>query len=160
MGASVARGFVPGVEFFVGGVQWLVRKPFPRAFQWYQGRFLCVGISRSAARVPVALRLDGWPMAHWKALSKGFPTVPGVLFVGGYFSVCDRLSLGSCAGCALVEWATYSSLESSSQGLSNGAKGWFCGWLVLVPRSVECGFGVCLVGVTRARAVGLCLDAL
>eukprot|EP00962_Isochrysis_galbana_P030240 scaffold9778_cov111-Isochrysis_galbana.AAC.5 len=57
---------------------------------------------QSAARVPVALRLDGWPMArwkarchrarggrvlvvlwlsgrpmaHWKALSKGFPTVP------------------------------------------------------------------------------------
>eukprot|EP00962_Isochrysis_galbana_P026716 scaffold8307_cov119-Isochrysis_galbana.AAC.14 len=43
------------------------------------------------------------------------------------------------------------SLESSFQGLSNGARGWFCGCLILVPRSVECGFGV-------TRAVGLCLD--
>eukprot|EP00962_Isochrysis_galbana_P010823 scaffold3013_cov113-Isochrysis_galbana.AAC.2 len=38
MGASVSLGFVPVAEIFVGGVQWLVRKPFPRAFQWYQGR--------------------------------------------------------------------------------------------------------------------------
>eukprot|EP00962_Isochrysis_galbana_P045439 scaffold17872_cov110-Isochrysis_galbana.AAC.1 len=83
-------------------------------------------------------------MARWKALSKGFPTVPGVFFVGG-----------SCAGagCALGEWATNGSLESSFQVLSNGARGRFCGWLILVPWSVECGLGV-------TRAVGLCLDAL
>eukprot|EP00962_Isochrysis_galbana_P040500 scaffold14684_cov103-Isochrysis_galbana.AAC.1 len=98
------------------------------------------------ARVPAALRLDRRPMVHWKALSEGFPVVPGAFSVDGYFSVRGRLSLGSCAGCILVEWATNGSLESSFRGLSNGARGWFCGCLVLLPRSVECGFGL-----TRAR---------
>eukprot|EP00962_Isochrysis_galbana_P060956 scaffold36031_cov152-Isochrysis_galbana.AAC.5 len=31
--------------------------------------------------------------------------------------------VGSCAGCALVEWATNGSLESFFRGLSNGARG-------------------------------------
>eukprot|EP00962_Isochrysis_galbana_P039916 scaffold14385_cov89-Isochrysis_galbana.AAC.1 len=106
-----------------------------------------------AARVPAVLRLDRRPMVHWKALSEGFPVVPGAVSVDGWFSVRGRL--GSCAGCILVEWATNGSLESSFQGLSNGARGWFCGCLVLLSRSVECGFGL-----TRARAVGLCLVAL
>eukprot|EP00962_Isochrysis_galbana_P032314 scaffold10594_cov107-Isochrysis_galbana.AAC.1 len=33
-------------------------------------------------------------MVHWKALSRGFPLVPGVVCVDGYCSVCGRLSLG------------------------------------------------------------------
>eukprot|EP00962_Isochrysis_galbana_P027716 scaffold8730_cov84-Isochrysis_galbana.AAC.1 len=44
-------------------------------------------------------------MACLKALSGGSPMVPGVVCVGGYFSVCGRLSLGSgsCVGrvCAI-----------------------------------------------------------
>eukprot|EP00962_Isochrysis_galbana_P032930 scaffold10938_cov123-Isochrysis_galbana.AAC.5 len=68
--------------------------------------------------------------------------VPGAVFVGG-----------SRAGCASVEWATNGSLESPFQGLSNGARGGFCGWLFLVLRSVEFGFRV-------TRAVGLGLDVL
>eukprot|EP00962_Isochrysis_galbana_P049501 scaffold20989_cov108-Isochrysis_galbana.AAC.5 len=92
------------------GDQWLVGKPFPRAFQRCQGA-IAIGLCHNV---------------FW---------------------------VGSCAGCALGEWATNGSLESSFQGLSNGARGGFCGWLVLVPWSVECGLGV-------TRAVGLCLDAL
>eukprot|EP00962_Isochrysis_galbana_P021445 scaffold6328_cov131-Isochrysis_galbana.AAC.1 len=86
-------------------------------------------------------------MARWKALSKGFPTVPECDWALPH----NVFWVGSCAGCALGEWATNGSLENYFQGLSNGAKGGFCGWLVLVPWSVECGLGV-------TRAVGLCLD--
>jgi len=45
-------------------------------------------------RVPIVFVLNGRPMAHWNALSKGFPMVPRSVFVGGYFSVCGLLSLG------------------------------------------------------------------
>eukprot|EP00962_Isochrysis_galbana_P056365 scaffold28288_cov127-Isochrysis_galbana.AAC.2 len=48
-----------------------------------------------SGRVPGVFRLNGRPMAHWKALLEGFPTVPGAGCVGG-----------SCAGCVSVEWAT------------------------------------------------------
>eukprot|EP00962_Isochrysis_galbana_P058071 scaffold30775_cov99-Isochrysis_galbana.AAC.1 len=53
------------------GDQWFIGKPFPRASQWCQGRFLWMG------RVLAVPWLSGRPMAHWKALSRGFPTVPG-----------------------------------------------------------------------------------
>eukprot|EP00962_Isochrysis_galbana_P020491 scaffold5984_cov137-Isochrysis_galbana.AAC.2 len=47
-----------------------------------------------AARVPAVLRLDRRPMVHWKALSEGFPVVPRAVSVDGWFSVRGRLSLG------------------------------------------------------------------
>eukprot|EP00962_Isochrysis_galbana_P035130 scaffold12001_cov116-Isochrysis_galbana.AAC.6 len=56
---------------------------------------------------------------------------------------------GSRACCASVGWVTDGSLESPFQGLSNGARGVFCGWLFLGLRSVEFGFGL-------TSAVGLC----
>eukprot|EP00962_Isochrysis_galbana_P041195 scaffold15055_cov121-Isochrysis_galbana.AAC.3 len=144
MGASVARGFVPGVEFFVGGVQWLVRKPFLRAFPWYKGRFLCVGSRACCASV-------GWVTNG--SLEGPFQGLSNCARGCGWALPPCVLGRVMCAGCALGEWATNGSLESSFQGLSNGARGGVCGWLVLVPWPVECGLGV-------TRAVGLCLDAL
>eukprot|EP00962_Isochrysis_galbana_P051701 scaffold23154_cov120-Isochrysis_galbana.AAC.1 len=70
------------------GDQWCIGKPFPRAFQWCQGRFLWVG------RVLVVFVLYLRPMAHWKALFEGFPTVPGAGSVGAWFSYRGRLSVG------------------------------------------------------------------
>eukprot|EP00962_Isochrysis_galbana_P049474 scaffold20962_cov112-Isochrysis_galbana.AAC.7 len=127
----------------------------------------------------------GRPMARWKALSKGFPMVPGAVFLGGSRAGCasvewvtngslrafqwcqgrilwvviSRSAIGSRAGCASVGWATNGSLESPFQGLSNGAWGGFRGWLLLGLRSVEFGFGLTTAtGLTSA--VGLCLNVL
>jgi hypothetical protein len=60
------------------------------------------------------------------------------------------LWIGSRARCASVGWVANGSLESPFQGLSNGARGVFCGWLFLGLRSVEFGFGL------TSAVVGLC----